>query len=107
MELQKQFGEKWFVGAFDRLNTFDTTFLFACIRIGAKKDEKPFKIDIDSIDAPVKELAMPVLNALYVSVQGKTFDEYIQDVEAAMKAANLSGESPLADGSSPENSSAN
>lgn len=95
VKLQAQFGDKWITGAFERLNQIDANFAFTCIKLGARKDGKPFNVDIDKMEVPVKDLMLPVLDALFMSVHGQTFDEHLKELMAQMKAAELSGEPPL------------
>lgn len=106
-ELQALFGDQWFTGAFDRISKIDVVFIFACIKAGAHKDGKPFVINIDSIGAPINEVAPKVLDALYISVHGQTFTEFAAEFVKAREAERLNGELPLAGLSPPETSSGN
>lgn len=100
--LQDKFGDDYFTAALTRCDRLDAKYIFECIRLGAMKDGKPFGVTIDKIDTPLKDLAAMVLDALYVSMFGMTFKERADEWEAARRK----GESPLAEASSPETSSA-
>lgn len=100
-ELQKRFGPEWFTAAHTRLNNFDPDFIKACVEIGAVKDGKRVKVDFDEIDVPLMQIAEPVLDALYVSVHGMTFGEYLIEIGKRAEALELSGNPTIA--SIPEN----
>ena len=102
-ELQKRYGAEWFTNAHTRLNNFDPDFMKVCVEIGAVKDGKRTKVDFDSIDVPLMQIAEPILDALYVSVHGMTFAEYLIEIGKQVEALN-SSENPTNE-SSPENTS--
>lgn len=85
-ELQKRFGAEWFTSSSTRLNNFDTEYMAACVEVGSMKDGKPAKIAFDAIDAPLMKVAEAILDALYVSVHGQTFVEYLIEASKRMEA---------------------
>lgn len=89
--LQTEFGDNWFVEAHERLNRFDMKFIERCVEIGAKKDGKPHKIGTEDLDAPIIDVAVAILDGLYLAVHGKTFEKYIEDIDAKIKAAQAAG----------------
>jgi hypothetical protein len=100
-ELQSRFGAEWFTGAHVRLNNFDPDFMKACVEIGAAKDGKRIKVDFDEIDVPLMQIAEPILDALYMSVHGMTFAEYL--IEISKRAEELESAGNPTNVSSPEN----
>lgn len=78
MALQQKFGANWFTGAPARTDGFDLDFLFFALEKGAKKDGKPYKVTPAMLeDLPLVVLAPVVLDALFLSVHGKTFAEFL------------------------------
>lgn len=100
-ELQKRFGAEWFTGASARLNNFDVEFIKGCVEVGACKDGKRVSVDVDALDVPLMKLAEPILDALYTSVHGMGFIEYL--VEARKRMEVLEGAQNPTSASSPEN----
>lgn len=90
-ELQKRYGADWFTSAHNRLNNFDPDFIRACVEIGAVKDKKPVKVDFDSLDVPMMQIAETVLDALYVCVHGMTFGDYLIELSKRAEALESSG----------------
>ena len=103
--LQTAFGDGWFVEAHERLNKFDMKYIEKCIEIGAKKDGKPHKVGIDDLDAPIIDVAIAILHGLYIAVHGKTFEKYVEEIDAKIKAAQKASEPEDPSPSGPESSS--
>ncbi|TJW14464.1 MAG: hypothetical protein E5W82_10840 [Mesorhizobium sp.] len=82
--LQGKFGENWFADAVARLNRVDTTFLRECVAFGGKKDGKPFRIKYDELDCPMVEILDAVLDALFLAVHGRKFEDHL-DYIASVK----------------------
>ena len=101
-QLQKLFGVEWFTAAHVRLNNFDPDFLKTCVELGTvKEDGTPAKVSFERIDVPLMQIAEPVLDALYVSVHGMTFADYL--IELGKRAEGLQGTENPTNESSPEN----
>ncbi|RWD00168.1 MAG: hypothetical protein EOS58_30780 [Mesorhizobium sp.] len=76
-QLQGKFGENWFADAVPRLNRVDTLYLRNCLAFGGKKDGKPFRIDYDTLDCPIGDMLDAVLDALFLAVHGRKFDDHL------------------------------
>lgn len=99
-ELQKRFGDKWFTGAFARWDNFDVDYLRTCVELGGRKDGKFIRINFDELDAPLMQIAEQVVNALFISVHGVTFTEYLTDQAKKLDDAKIAG--GLEDNAPPE-----
>lgn len=91
LALQHKFGDSWFVGAFERCDRYDMEFIVECLKVGGKKDGKPFPIDPDTIEAPLADVSTTVLNALYMSTHGKTYPDYLMWLYEKIEAEKASG----------------
>lgn len=80
MKLQLEFGGGWFTGAIDRVNNVDAELIFKYASAGAKKDEKPFEIDWDNVDASMVEVGTKVLDGLFMAVHRTTFGEHMEKI---------------------------
>jgi hypothetical protein len=79
LAMQLQFGDDWMMTAHDRLNKFDMIFLMGCLKHGGKKEGESFKIELDEVEGPIKDLVQKVLDCLFLSMHGKTHIEYMDD----------------------------
>lgn len=92
-KLQAECGKKVCVEAQERLNDHDMDLLDAMLKHGAKKDGKPFKVTVSDLDnVPVSEVSIKVLDALYVSLHGETFQAHIERINEAFAAMREAGE---------------
>lgn len=80
MKLQLQFGSGWFSDAIDRVNSVDVELIFKYAAIGAKKDEKPFEIDWDTVDVSMVDVGTKVLDGLFMAVHRTTFGEHMEKI---------------------------
>lgn len=103
LSLQNTFGDEWFLGAADRLQRFDMAFVEECLRVGGKKDGKPHKIDLDDLDSVIMAvIAQRVLDALYLSMHGKTFEDHVKwIIELAETEAKAAEDKANADSPQP------
>lgn len=76
-QLQGKFGDNWFADVVPRLNRIDTAYLRECIAFGGKKDGKPFRIKYDELDCPMIEIIDTVLDALFLAVHGRKFEDHL------------------------------
>lgn len=98
-QLQKMFGDDWFNECVQRLNRFDMAYIRGCIEVGGKKGGKPHIIPFLKLDCTVSELAQVVLDALFLAMHGRTFEDYIKFLDEQAKTKDDEGNS-----SSPEKS---
>jgi hypothetical protein len=100
--LKTRLGEKWFLDAADRLNSFDMEWMEIYLQAGGKDaagKTRPIKLE-ECGELSVAKLAELILHALYLSVHEKDFIEYqIWAMEALSRAQNPPND--------PENSSTN
>ena len=78
--------------------------LQVCVELGAVKDGKPTKVEFDNIDVPLMQIAESVLDALYMSVHGMTFGDYL--IELGKRAEAIQAAENPTNVSSPDNISA-
>lgn len=81
-KLQKEFGDNWFADVVQRCNRFDVVFLRKCIEIGAKKDGKTVNAAYDDLDCPMVEIAQSVLDALFLAMHGRTFEDHLEYLDS-------------------------
>ena len=86
--LQKEFSDNWFADAVQRCNRFDTIYLRKCVEVGAKKEGKHFIVKYDSIDCPLVEIAQSVLDALFLAMHGRTFEDHLAYLDGLRTVAN-------------------
>ncbi|AMX93615.1 MULTISPECIES: hypothetical protein [Mesorhizobium] len=80
--LQGKFGDNWFADVVPRLNRFDTTYIRECVAIGGKKDGKSIRIKYDELDCPMIELVQTILDALFISMHGRKFEDHLDYLES-------------------------
>ena len=76
--LQKKYGDHWFTDAMARCNRFDLEFIRDCVLIGTKKDGKKHVVDWDKLDCTIFEASEAVLDALFLAVHGRNFNDYLE-----------------------------
>ena len=99
-KLQEKFGENWFLDSIARCNRFDMAYIRECILLGAKKDGKKFAVEYDKLDCTVVEMAETVLDALFLAMQGRTFNDHLEYLDSKR---NVDGADNEGNGSSPDN----
>jgi hypothetical protein len=92
MKLQQKFGSSWFTGAIERLDQFDLEFFRYALEVGGQKDDKPHKIDFDTLDVPIADVAAKIVDALFISVHGRTFQAYITWIRERQEKARQAAE---------------
>ena len=86
-QLQKEYKDNWFADAVQRCNRFDVVFLRKCVEIGTKKDGKHIIVKYDSLDCPLVEIAQSVLDALFLAMHGRTFEDHLEYLDGMSKVA--------------------
>lgn len=93
LELQKKFGADYIVGAQERVDKSDLEYIGECIRLGCKKDGKPFAVSLDALDdVSLHVVGRKVLDALFLRLTNKTFEEHVKSVMESL--ANGENASP-------------
>lgn len=98
--LQKKFGDSWFLDALPKCNRFDMEFLRECVKVGAKKDGKKAEIDFDSLDIPLSTISEHVIDALFLAMHGRTFNDQLTFLD---NMKHLNAKESEGNESSPEN----
>ena len=83
--LQAKFGDNYFADCVPRLNRFDRKFRRECIAFGGKKDGQPFRIPFDDLECAEVETANAILDALFMAMQGRTFEDHLDYLETKAK----------------------
>ena len=86
-QLQKEFGDNWFLAAVERCNRFDMAYLRKCVEVGVKKDGKHIIVKYDALDCTIVEIAQSVLDALFLAMHGRTFDDHLEYMDSRAKVA--------------------
>lgn len=70
-------GRGWFNDAADRMNEYDMEAMEIYLQVGGKIGTKPRPISLDELEnVTIRDIALRILDALYLSVYGKTFIDY-------------------------------
>lgn len=104
--LQVKYGENWVNLIAHNLDHMDMPSLSQVVNSGAKKDDKPFKVEFDTIEIPLAELAKTVLDGFYLAVHGMKVADFVAKMEQELERAKAKsgGGDPLPTGSIPESS---
>jgi hypothetical protein len=88
------------------IGRFDLAMLSTVIALGAKKDDKPFAVDLNTVEASLDDVALAVLDGFYLGVFGLTLQAHADKMEEMRKKAESrsGGADPLTIPSPPETS---
>jgi hypothetical protein len=104
--LQAEYKENWINVITHNLDHMDMPTVAKVVSCGAKKDDKPFKVDFNKIEVPLVDLVKIVLDGFYLAIHGMSVADFGAKIENALAEAKAKsgGDDPLTTGLSPESS---
>lgn len=95
VKLQAEFGDDFVFQAYERVTKFDAKFIVAVFVAAAHKDGKPGLLKAEDVDhIPVDELGLAVLDALYLAVFGRRFEDQVRHAEIMRHKAQTDSPTP-------------
>jgi hypothetical protein len=95
--LQQKFQDNWFQDALTRCNRTDIEFIRVCFEVGAKKNGVKAGVKFDDLDIPIATISQAVLDALFLAVLGRTFEDHV----AFMDSRRLATPTPTEEDADP------
>lgn len=95
--LQADLGPTHLTDSHVRLVNFDMLWIESYLKHGGKKDGKPHPIDLDQCeDLPMAKLVNKLLDAIFLSAHGQTFEDHVRWVAKRQTEAEAGDGDPLA-----------